>query len=212
MFNLNESIDFLADSGLFLIGIIQDKPVIAASLMVLSLALIALLAATSYQTRKTTVSERRHRRNIAKSRNVLTNIEVLVERGDYPAVFHLLRYEIDPYLFEECVLSAFENRGASIIRSPRYSGDGGVDGIVRYGQGKWLIQSKRYRSNITKSHVVHHVSLCARRKAKGLFVHTGKTGKGSAEVALGSSSVQFLSGRRLADFLAGHLPIDSILF
>ena len=149
-------------------------------------------------------SIRRHSFQIQRSYSVLDRLSDLVEKGDYRAAFGLLR-KTDAYVFEECVLSAFERSGAIVYRSIRYSGDGGVDGKVRYGKQVYLIQSKRYTHHIRKSDVQRHARLCDKHRCKGLFVHTGKTGKGTRHVAA-EGPVKIVSGKVLVDVLSGHSP------
>ena len=114
---------------------------------------------------------------------------VLLERlrgvGSAGQVFAYLR-KIDPFIFEELVLTCFEERGIAVTRNRRYTGDGGSDGQIWLGGERMHVQAKRYGKHINRPHVAEFLQLVARRQMKGVFVHTGRTGKG-ARAAAGSS-------------------------
>ena len=105
--------------------------------------------------------------------------------------------KINPYVFEELVLTGFEERGYKIIRNKRYSGDGGMDGMVIRNGEEFLVQSKRYTGYISNAHVEAFSRLCTRRCRKGFFVHTGKTGGKSKDVVSYFGNVDIISGDRL---------------
>lgn len=123
---------------------------------------------------------------------------------DQPAGIHYARLRaMDPLAFEELLLEAFERRGHRVIRNRRYTGDGGVDGEVIIDGERWLIQAKRYRDAIRPEHVSDFVQLCAARRQRGLFIHTGRTGGMSRAVADGATGIEIVSGRRLLALLTG---------
>ena len=135
-----------------------------------------------------------HRRNVKKSRTLLAKLSSLEHDGQALAYLR----KIDPLLFEELTLSLLERRGILVLRSARYSGDGGLDGQFYWpGRGWHAIQCKRYGKAITPSHARDFAQLCARRFKGGVFVHTGRTGDSSQE-ALADSSLFILSGSDLA--------------
>tara|TARA_Y100000052_G_scaffold3205_1_gene2446 strand:+ start:502 stop:1068 length:567 start_codon:yes stop_codon:yes gene_type:complete len=115
--------------------------------------------------------------------------------------------KMNPYVFEELVLCAFKNLGYKIKRNRKYTGDGGIDGKVIIKGKVILIQVKRYKGHISMRHVVEFDKLCSRHKTTGLFVHTGKTGKGSKQYAL-QSNVSIISGSQLLSFLSGDYNPD----
>ena len=115
--------------------------------------------------------------------------------------FWLLR-RCDHFVFEEAVLSAFEAQGFTIQRTARYTGDGGFDGQVWIDGRRHLIQSKRYSRHISKAHLRAFDRLCEEKGCEGLFVHTGRTGRGAR--ASETARVTIISGQRLLDLLAGH--------
>lgn len=80
---------------------------------------------------------------------------------------------MDPLAFEELIIEAFEKRTINVKRSPSYSGDGGQDGGVKIKRVCHLLQIKRYEGNIKPADVRPFVDLCAKKKASGVFVHSG---------------------------------------
>ncbi|GJK49706.1 hypothetical protein TUM17560_20830 [Serratia marcescens] len=99
-----------------------------------------------------------------------SNKELLIERpGRY------LR-KINPYVFEELLLLAFERQGYAVIRNASYSGDGGLDGQVIIEGKTYLIQAKRYGRTITPSHITSFGALLRQYHCDGFFIHTGRTG------------------------------------
>ena len=107
---------------------------------------------------------------------------------------------VNPYVFEEMILSALKQRGYSIKRNKRYSSDGGIDGQATIGRHCYLIQAKRYANHINPAHVQSFALLCKKRGKRGLFVHTGKTGQKSTRIAR-FSEIEIISGDRLLNML-----------
>ncbi len=139
----------------------------------------------------------RHKRNIRKGKRILDKINQFDNDG---AKIAYLR-KIDPFVFEELILSAFKNKGYKIIRNKRYTGDGGIDGRVKIEGKLFLVQAKRYSSAINPSHVGEFVNVVSKQcAAGGFFVHTGRTGKKSLEMNTGN--IQFISGGKLIDLLS----------
>lgn len=123
---------------------------------------------------------------------------------DQPAGLHYARLRaMDPLAFEELLLEAFEQRGHRVIRNRRYTGDGGVDGEVIISGERWLIQAKRYRETIRPEHVRDFAELCAARRQRGMFIHTGRTGGMSREAVNGARGIEIVSGQRLLALLTG---------
>ena len=118
--------------------------------------------------------------------------------------FYYLR-GLSEFVFEDMVMSALEQHGFKIIRNKRYTGDGGIDGRAYLNGQHYLIQSKRYRKYINPAHVFDFSEDCERRKGKGLFVHTGKTGTMSKEIAC-NTDVEIISGSKLLRLLSGGYP------
>lgn len=115
--------------------------------------------------------------------------------------FYFLR-KLDPFVFEEMILSALRRQGYRIIRNKAYTNDGGVDGMVFMNMKRHLIQAKCYNNHIKASDVASFSRICKRRNVRGLFVHTGKTGSKSWDVVIGSD-VEILSGHRMLNLFSG---------
>jgi len=107
---------------------------------------------------------------------------------------------VNPFVFEEMILTALRQHGYPIKRNKRYSGDGGIDGQVIIEGYCYLIQAKRYANHINPAHVQSFVRLCQRRGKRGLFVHTGKTGKKSVRIAQ-FSEIEIIGGDKLLNML-----------
>ncbi len=120
-------------------------------------------------------------------------------------VFGYLR-KIDPFLFEELLLTCLEERGLVIKRNKRYTGDGGTDGQVYLAGRMMHIQAKRYSSHIKLEHVREFLQLVERRRTKGIFVHTGRTGK-AARGVLSAERLDCVSGGRLIALIKGE-PVN----
>lgn len=145
-----------------------------------------------------------HVDNVLASYEVITVIKNKLKKKDYQGAFYHLRFKVDPYVFEECLMTAFEkDTRCKVHRSQAYSGDGGIDGKVTYKGKTWLIQAKRYKSYINPKHVQSHIELCGHERKKGLFIHTGKSGDKSSKAVRVQGNVGMVSGRALLNLLAG---------
>lgn len=112
--------------------------------------------------------------------------------------FSYLR-KIDPFVYEEMILSSLKNLGYKIQRNKRYTGDGGIDGQVFVDGKKVLIQAKRYGKHINPQHVKDFTQICQGHGCSGLFIHTGITGKESYRSTDGT--VKIVSGAKMLDLL-----------
>ena len=108
-------------------------------------------------------------------------------------------------MFEEMILTCLKRKGFIIIRNDGYTGDGGIDGRAYYRDQHYLIQAKRYTGHIKANDVKDFAKICKRRKGKGLFVHTGKTGDTAKEAAK-EYGVEIVSGIRLLELLLLDSP------
>lgn len=148
----------------------------------------------------------RHRWRRRQAREMCEQLRV--RDRDQPAGVHYARLRaMDPLAFEELLLEVFERRGHRVIRNRRYTGDGGVDGEVIIDGERWLIQAKRYRDAIRPEHVWDFAQLCAVRRRRGLFIHTGRTGGMSRAVVDRATGIEIVSGQRLLALLTGA-PFD----
>lgn len=147
-------------------------------------------------------SERRHGRKVSSAGAALTTIARIGPRENPARVFGYLR-KVDPYVFEEMILTELESRGHAIKRNSRYSGDGGADGAFMLNGRRWLIQAKRYRGPVRTADIVAFDGLCRQLGARGLFVHTGRTTGTGRDTATESGFIRIVSGGDLIGFLAG---------
>jgi restriction system protein len=142
-----------------------------------------------------------HLRNVHRSRRVLHAVRAFKEPEVAARCLAYLR-AVDPLVFEEVVMSALEDAGLLVLRGRRYSGDGGVDGVVWLPDRGWYaVQSKRYRQHVCLAHV------CAFGEAVagggydgGLFVHTGRSGA-ALYPQMDATRIALLSGDRLLRLL-----------
>lgn len=143
----------------------------------------------------------RHQRNIEKSKNI---IELLNKFSFNGQKINYLK-KIDPYVFEELLLSSFEKKGYKIKRSKRYSGDGGVDGIIYDNDNNEIyIQAKRYKNYINLQHLKDFENLINSKNVKGYFIHTGKTGSKSKDF-INNANLNILSGDKLINLITNKL-------
>ncbi|MCT8308744.1 restriction endonuclease (plasmid) [Xanthomonas translucens pv. translucens] len=168
-------------------------PEIAA--LAVSLAILAALVIASALRPK--ARERRHRRRQDQARRVLAKINTI------PLMPQRLAYlrKIDPLTFEELLLEAFERRGYRVERNTHYTGDGGVDGAVYLNGTRYLLQAKRYRKHVNRAHIIAFAQLLETRGCRGIFIHTGRTGAGTRELAAANPNLTIISGQRLLDLL-----------
>lgn len=170
------------------------NPVLTAVLIGLFVAVMAGLNCCGRET----ASRRRHRRYQATAARVLERLPQL--GGDGQRLAYLRK--INPYVFEELLLLAFERLGHAVIRNASYSGDGGLDGQVIIEGKKYLIQAKRYGRTITPSHIRHFGALLHHNCCEGFFIHTGRTGHLSRALLQNHPHVHLVSGQHLLDLLA----------
>lgn len=142
-----------------------------------------------------------HRRNVRRSRKILATLRSFAEPGREARSLVYLR-RIDPLVFEEVLMSALEDAGALVLRSRRYSGDGGIDGSCwRPETGWYAVQVKRYSGHIDRQHVNEFAEVLRRRRyAGGIFAHTGRSGVGIYDF-LPRAEIVLLSGDRLIQLM-----------
>lgn len=154
-----------------------------------------------------------HVHKINKSQDIIDKIISIYnpEKDNYLSAISYLQ-KIDPYIFEELILSVLERKKIKITRNTSYSGDGGIDGIFKIKQGSVLIQCKRYTNYISHNDVTRLTnSVKTGRYFIGLFVHTGSTGKSSIIVNDYHKLVVFLCQRDLILFIVGTLNISQFI-
>lgn len=155
------------------------------------LSLIFLSSITTTRKRKKKI------RNIEKGNRIIKRINEFEGEAKEAKTITYLR-KIDAYVFEELLLSALERKGFQISRNKRYSHDGGIDGRVTYNGQLYYIQAKRYSKYISLKHLEAFENIVGNNK--GLFIHTGKTGKETYN-RFRNSNVTIISGSRLIALL-----------
>lgn len=152
---------------------------------------------------RTTSKGHHHRHNVQAAERVLDEFRSWDTTRLLPRIIAYLR-QIDPYVFEEMVLTALERQGGIIERNLRYSGDGGIDGRCRLYGELYLVQAKRYRGSIQTQHLRDLSDAIAREGADGgLFVHTGKTPSAAYHVMALDPRITLVSGQDLVDLVRG---------
>ncbi len=141
-----------------------------------------------------------HKLNILQSYRALRRFKKIgtLENGD-ARQFGFLRKHVNPFVFEEMILTALKKSGHRIKRNKRYTGDGGIDGQCWIHGKHYLIQAKRYSHYIDPQQVKAFAAICEQRQAQGLFVHTGKTGQLSRFVT--TKRIEMISGHKLVSLL-----------
>jgi len=151
--------------------------------------------------RQTSKRNLHHARNVDAARRVFQTLNGWSGDRLLPRMLGYLR-KIDPFVFEELVLTALEAQGIKVMRNPRYTGDGGIDGRFMLQGKPYLIQAKRYQRAINADHVRAFAEEITRQDAAGgLFVHTGSTPPGAYRHLAACSKVTLLSGQQLVDLM-----------
>lgn len=164
---------------------------------VAGVGLLACLHA-AVRSRKLSRVEWRHKRMQAAAHRALVALDRIEHAGQKLAYLRAL----GPFVFEELLLNAYARRGHSIRRNRRYTGDGGVDGSVLIDGRLFLIQAKRYSGPIDPSHVREFVEIVRRRRCRGVFCHTGRTGPSARRIVASAPEIHLLSGATLLRLLA----------
>lgn len=154
--------------------------------------------------------KKKHLYKIKKSKQVIFKIKKIAKSSNGYAKAIMYLRKIDPYVFEELILTVVEQNNIKITRNTKYSGDGGLDGKFKLNNQVILIQAKRYKNYINLQHVTTFISLVNKKKHLGLFIHTGKTGKNTKNIVNGYKNVTILSGSKLIDFIIGNTNIKDI--
>jgi restriction system protein len=137
---------------------------------------------------------------IVSDTSPITNLAAIGQLN-LPFVLAYLR-KIDPFVFEELLLTCFERQGFSIRRNERYTGDGGVDGCIWLHREMYLVQALRYKDSINPVHIEEFGRVIQSRGAVGgYFVHTGRTGEKSKDLLRQYPQIQVISGQKLVEFI-----------
>ena len=148
------------------------------------------------------IRKKSHRIRITKATRVFN----LLRQSDFKAqpgrVFSYVR-QLDPFVFEELLLLAFKSRGLRVIHNTRYTGDGGIDGIVVLpNQQRFAVQAKRYQSHINAQHIHDFSTVLKHHRCHGgFFIHSGRSGASVYQQL--SSNITLISGKYLHQLLTG---------
>ena len=120
-----------------------------------------------------------HRKRIKSA----TRVFKLLQHPDFrtqPGRFFAYIRKLDPFVFEELLLLGFKSRGLRVVHNTRYTGDGGIDGVVILpNQQRFAVQAKRYQNTINAQHVSDFGHDLKRHGCSGgFFIHSGKSGAG----------------------------------
>ncbi|MBS6740092.1 MAG: restriction endonuclease [Enterobacteriaceae bacterium] len=185
---------------------IQSILFICLFLMALCLIFYTSSAITALFRQRRSRSVLRHQRYRDSASRVLLRLPQLSADGQ--RLLYLRK--VNPYVFEEMILTALERRGIPVRRNNRYSGDGGLDGQFWVGSQRWVVQAKRFSSAVRPEHVRDFGELARREKCKGLFIHTGRTGQISIEAFQAYPEILLVSGVSLLQLLTGG-SIDHLI-
>jgi restriction system protein len=149
----------------------------------------------------------RHTHNIKKAKQVQTTLSNF-ENDQYVFAKQLtyLR-KIDPFVFEELILNAYQQKGVKVIRNKRYTGDGGIDGKIIINGKLILIQAKRYKSYIAKHQILEFVDVVKKNNSDGgYFIHTGKTSANNFNLVkeintANNLNIKVISGEKLLSLI-----------
>lgn len=185
---------------------IRDAAVLGAAVFACA-GVLSVLEPRRRRRRGSSKKERLHARHRSAATSALVKLGEIDPLSNPARAFGYLR-AVPALVFEEMILTEIEKRGHGIVRSARYTGDGGIDGYFEVGGRSWFIQAKRYRFWVRPADVVKFGEICAANGARGLFVHTGKTGPASKAAENASPYVRVVSGLDLIRLFAGEgLPL-----
>jgi len=116
------------------------------------------------------------------------------------------RFNVNPRLLEEVVASVFRDHGYK-AEVTAYSGDGGIDVVLRDTDGKSIgVQVKRHGNSVQVSYIRELMgALVLGGHTKGIFVTTSKFQSGATKVAAASASrgypIELIDAERFFDAL-----------
>jgi len=144
--------------------------------------------------------KRNHNHKIQTAYRIYSKLKSFTGEYRSQQIITYLR-KINPYAFEELVLTMLEQNGYKIKRNSSYSGDGGIDGIIYLNEKKLLLQVKRYSNDISAKHLQDFENMIQKMNAAGgLFVHTGST-SGRQYLKYKATDLQIISGQNLVDLI-----------
>lgn len=188
----------------------QISPDSALFFLSVFLILISLfkLFCTPFKRKKTRRLTKRDSWRVNQSKRWLSDFRKTKTTLTTQQRFSYIRRISDPFLFEEILMTCFDERDAVLkIRRTKYTRDGGIDGFVYFPGLTVLIQAKLYSGPISKQHVISFTDTVnvSNQDTKGLFIHTGKTSEPIKKLVYSCPNVEMISGvNRLLAFLDGE--------
>lgn len=147
------------------------------------------------------VKKKSHRTRIIKAKRLFQLFKKPEFKTQPGRLFAYIK-TIDPFVFEELLLIAFKSRGHRVIRNKRYTGDGGIDGIVILPSNQRMaVQAKRYQNHINAQHLKDFAAVLKNHGCSGgYFIHCGKTGLATYQQI--PENITLISGATLHRLLA----------
>lgn len=150
---------------------------------------------------------REKRTHIWRFRSAKRAFHLLQTFQDHGQIINYLR-KLDPFVFEELLLIAIaQNKSCKVIRNKNYTGDGGIDGRFIYATEDnqkylYIIQAKRYSTYINNQDVLEFSKKTHEEKAhRGLFIHTGRSGRAARRNMHDSYNIKIISGSKLVSLI-----------
>jgi restriction system protein len=125
-----------------------------------------------------------------------------LDDASLPVVLGRLR-RMSAYAFEELLAFCFWERGFQGRTSGQYSRDGGVDGYAVVDGENVIIQAKRWQAHVCNRHITALARTAHEHGARGVFCHTGKTGRLARQMAR-LHRMTIISGAPLVALVTGE--------
>ncbi len=182
-----------------MIDFIEYKTEIIITFVIVSCILVGYL-----------ITKGKHYYKIKQGERILKKIRSFNGDNQEERILNYLK-KINPFTFEELLLSLFKESGCKIKRNKKYTGDGGIDGKFKYNGSWYFVQAKRYSNYIKNTDVEAFSNICIKNNVRGLFIHTGKTGKSSHNIASLNENLLIIEPHELIKFIkTGKLKISKI--
>jgi len=194
MSNLIRAMSF--DAADLLRQLPQDERAAWLLYAVAGLLLLLLLLLMRWRRRRRLSCEPIHRRRQREAKRHLRRLARLPTPGQQMDYLQA----VNPFVFEEMILTALKRRGHRIERNTRYSHDGGIDGRALIRGRLYLIQAKRYSRHLPPEHIQQFAGVCRDRRSRGLLIHTGRVSENGHRLA-SKAKVEVVGGDRLLRIL-----------
>ncbi|WP_428413932.1 restriction endonuclease [Legionella sp.] len=142
------------------------------------------------------IRKKSHQKRVKQAMRVFQTLQRPEFKQAPGKLFSYIR-TLDPFVFEELLLLAFKSRGLKVIHNKRYTGDGGIDGmVVLPSTHRIAILAKRYQQHIKVQHL-HDFSRAIQAFGchGGYFIHCGKSGPAAYQQL--PKGISLISGNNL---------------